>query len=426
MAAFCQQKRCAYLYYDAADNPLSILYCPTWGDTVVDQDPPLNLYRSPSDTTAADVFNAGIYIPDKYHPDKGHLTLKKVDNFIKVRCGANQLLGCDFWTGTQINANTPSIGAVGSPGSPVFLCLGVNGRFFGEDASKVTQRVSTETETNFSSIISVLYWSGSDGVSMYWAGDAVESVEADFVRIATGFLGGRRVGIHKLSHHGAKSSTPEALLNTLNPHKIIVSAAQGKGYGHPHQETINRLESPTRKLDAQSLFTTRYPHRLNSLGATHSDCVAWDKLSPIRRPLSDPTGRRSMIACDYFLLEPAQADSNRYSFQTTEMKSNVSDAVYIQHLLIQCNQDNNTNPEVQMFAVEEQLDYGKIANLIHTHNMPGAPKAKADPCFWGADHEEAVISLQEWAVVVGMAGEQLARARKEERERLKVQAGLDI
>ncbi|NFH89779.1 MBL fold metallo-hydrolase [Clostridium botulinum] len=45
----------------------------------------------------------------------------------------------------------------------------------------------------------------------------------------------------KLGHHGSHSSTSQAFLNKVNPRYAIVSCGKDNDYGHPHQETIDKL-----------------------------------------------------------------------------------------------------------------------------------------------------------------------------------------
>lgn len=49
--------------------------------------------------------------------------------------------------------------------------------------------------------------------------------------------------IVKVAHHGSKNSTSEEFLTTLCPHFAIISCGEKNRYGHPHEETLNRLES---------------------------------------------------------------------------------------------------------------------------------------------------------------------------------------
>lgn len=45
----------------------------------------------------------------------------------------------------------------------------------------------------------------------------------------------------KVAHHGSKNSTKEELLNEIQPEIALISAGKDNRYGHPHQETLERL-----------------------------------------------------------------------------------------------------------------------------------------------------------------------------------------
>ena len=45
----------------------------------------------------------------------------------------------------------------------------------------------------------------------------------------------------KVAHHGSKNSTKEELLNEIQPKIALISAGKDNRYGHPHQETLERL-----------------------------------------------------------------------------------------------------------------------------------------------------------------------------------------
>ena len=46
----------------------------------------------------------------------------------------------------------------------------------------------------------------------------------------------------KVSHHGSKNSTSEELLRLVSPKLALISAGEGNRYGHPHEETLERLK----------------------------------------------------------------------------------------------------------------------------------------------------------------------------------------
>ena len=45
----------------------------------------------------------------------------------------------------------------------------------------------------------------------------------------------------KVAHHGSKTSTGEAFLQAVRPGYACISAGRGNRYGHPHEETLERL-----------------------------------------------------------------------------------------------------------------------------------------------------------------------------------------
>lgn len=50
------------------------------------------------------------------------------------------------------------------------------------------------------------------------------------------------VDILDVSHHGSKNSTSLDFLKKVSPEAAIIQAGQGNRYGHPHQETLDRLQ----------------------------------------------------------------------------------------------------------------------------------------------------------------------------------------
>lgn len=53
---------------------------------------------------------------------------------------------------------------------------------------------------------------------------------------------GTELTILKVAHHGSKNSTSEEFLQAANPKLAIISCGEGNRYGHPHEETLERLE----------------------------------------------------------------------------------------------------------------------------------------------------------------------------------------
>lgn len=47
----------------------------------------------------------------------------------------------------------------------------------------------------------------------------------------------------KVAHHGSKNSSGETFLEVVKPKYAVISAGRDNQYGHPHQETVERLEN---------------------------------------------------------------------------------------------------------------------------------------------------------------------------------------
>lgn len=51
-----------------------------------------------------------------------------------------------------------------------------------------------------------------------------------------------RIDVLKAAHHGSKHSSKERVIQKLQPAYALISAGQKNSYGHPHKETIKRLQ----------------------------------------------------------------------------------------------------------------------------------------------------------------------------------------
>lgn len=58
----------------------------------------------------------------------------------------------------------------------------------------------------------------------------------------------RDYDILKVGHHGSKNSTSEDLLEAVRPEIAFISAGKENQYGHPHQETLERLSEAGCKI----------------------------------------------------------------------------------------------------------------------------------------------------------------------------------
>ncbi|MBO0589300.1 MBL fold metallo-hydrolase [Sporosarcina sp. E16_8] len=75
-------------------------------------------------------------------------------------------------------------------------------------------------------------------VSFLFTGDGEEDAESEMLTSGANL----KADILQVGHHGSKTSTTDRFLNAVKPDIAIYSASDDNQYGHPHIETINRLE----------------------------------------------------------------------------------------------------------------------------------------------------------------------------------------
>ncbi|WP_105616069.1 ComEC/Rec2 family competence protein [Vallitalea okinawensis] len=51
------------------------------------------------------------------------------------------------------------------------------------------------------------------------------------------------VDVLKVGHHGSRTSTTDMFLQTTRPEYAIISCGEGNKYGHPHSETVDKLNN---------------------------------------------------------------------------------------------------------------------------------------------------------------------------------------
>jgi len=75
-------------------------------------------------------------------------------------------------------------------------------------------------------------------VDILLVGDATTDSEASMLA-EEGLL--TDVEVLKVGHHGSNTSTSDAFLTAVTPEDAVISVGAGNTYGHPHQQTLDRL-----------------------------------------------------------------------------------------------------------------------------------------------------------------------------------------
>lgn len=89
-------------------------------------------------------------------------------------------------------------------------------------------------EANDSSIVIRLVFGNN---SFMLTGDAEELSEKEILDNSIDL----KSDVLKVGHHGSSSSTSEAFLEAVNPKYAVISVGEENSYGHPHSETIDKL-----------------------------------------------------------------------------------------------------------------------------------------------------------------------------------------
>jgi competence protein ComEC len=97
-----------------------------------------------------------------------------------------------------------------------------------------------EDLNNFSIVIRIVF----GGDSFLFTGDA--QTESEKEMLAKGYS--LKSNVLKLGHHGSGTSTSPAFLQAVSPEYAVISAGKDNDYGHPHQQTLDRLNASGIKI----------------------------------------------------------------------------------------------------------------------------------------------------------------------------------
>lgn len=89
-------------------------------------------------------------------------------------------------------------------------------------------------DTNDASIVIKLDYMNN---SFIFTGDAEAISEKDIINSKVNL----KADVLKLGHHGSRTSTSEEFLKKVNPKYAIITCGKNNDYGHPHKETLEKL-----------------------------------------------------------------------------------------------------------------------------------------------------------------------------------------
>lgn len=119
------------------------------------------------------------------------------------------------------NLVMPEIGSSYTLGEAVFTITAPNGDY--------------EEENNRSIGIRLVHGENS----FLFMGDAETAAEEDTLQSGIDIS----ADVYKASHHGSSTSTTDAFLQAVNPKYCVISCGADNEYGHPHIETVEKLEA---------------------------------------------------------------------------------------------------------------------------------------------------------------------------------------
>ena len=101
--------------------------------------------------------------------------------------------------------------------------------------------LSKKEDSNDNSLVILLKYLNHYSI---FTGDAGSNIESEILSHYTL----PRVDLLKVGHHGSKNSSCDQFLSNLSPKIAVISCGYGNSYGHPHQDTLDRLHKVNSKI----------------------------------------------------------------------------------------------------------------------------------------------------------------------------------
>lgn len=175
----------------------------------------------------------------------------KIKNVVMSRDTGTEIMSYSRDTGTEIMSDFDGendnyeklLSAIKSSGAK--LCLIDAGDILKLSDLKITclsPSGSDDLDENDSSLVLAIKYVPSD-FDMIFTGDISRKTEQNLIRRLENRKDLLDCDYLKVAHHGSKNSSSEEFLKLASPQISVISAGIDNSYGHPHKETLQRLES---------------------------------------------------------------------------------------------------------------------------------------------------------------------------------------
>ena len=164
------------------------------------------------------------------------IAFSKTQIYDNVITAMKNEVGCEIYTSSQGLSPFVSEGYSQSKLNVDSLTWKIS--FLTPIASELPYKSGSDFEFNNYSPLMMLEYMNK---KIMFTGDAEKEVEEDFISYYSATLVNFDVDILKVGHHGSKTSSTVEFLQVLKPEYAIIEV--GKGYDHPHSETIENLKS---------------------------------------------------------------------------------------------------------------------------------------------------------------------------------------
>ena len=147
---------------------------------------------------------------------------------------------------------------------------------------------------------SVVFRLTCGGVSVLLTGDATSDSEASM--LAAGLV--LNSDVLKVGHHGSSTSTASAFLAAVTPKDAVISVGAGNTYGHPTQETLDRLAAAgatvyrTDQDDTVVLTSDCSTYSITTSGTPPPTPTATQAPAPTATPTTTPSACGPCAATD--------------------------------------------------------------------------------------------------------------------------------